>query len=183
IIDGKEIPGGSKIEDYVKPENIESMTVLKDKTATDKYGDKGKKGVIEIKTKKLVKSAVPVTANAIFTWKEKDDISKTRVKDKSDVIEDGKMTSDTIYIAKQHLIVNGGSVSIKGKIMVADGALSFQHGFTKMPLVMYNGKEVTDNDSFKVAKAGYNLHLLDEVQAIVKYGTKAKYGALEIDRL
>jgi len=34
-------------------ENIESMNVLKNKNATDKYGDKGKNGVIEITTKKL----------------------------------------------------------------------------------------------------------------------------------
>ncbi|WP_159017830.1 M56 family metallopeptidase [Algibacter sp. L3A6] len=33
-------------------ENIESMNVLKNKNATDKYGDKGKNGVIEITTKK-----------------------------------------------------------------------------------------------------------------------------------
>jgi hypothetical protein len=51
VLDGKELPAGSKIEDYVQPDAIESMNVLKDKTATIKYGDKGVKGVIEIKTK------------------------------------------------------------------------------------------------------------------------------------
>ncbi len=36
----------------ISPDIIESVTVLKDKTATDKYGVKGKNGVVEIKLKK-----------------------------------------------------------------------------------------------------------------------------------
>ena len=54
LIDGKEIPAGSKIADYVNQQNIESMNVLKDKTAFIKYGEKAKKGAIEIKTKRPV---------------------------------------------------------------------------------------------------------------------------------
>jgi TonB family protein len=52
---------------------VESIHVLKDKTATDKYGDKGKNGVIEIFTKKKI----PVNGNQnnpddlIFTKIEK----------------------------------------------------------------------------------------------------------------
>ncbi len=50
IIDGKE---STKAEaDKLDPNTIESMNVLKDKSATDIYGDKGKNGVIEIKLKK-----------------------------------------------------------------------------------------------------------------------------------
>ena len=50
IVDGKESPQ----EEFEKlnPDKIESMTVLKDETATKKYGKKGKNGVIEITTKK-----------------------------------------------------------------------------------------------------------------------------------
>jgi TonB family protein len=36
----------------IDSKNIESVTVLKEKTATDKYGEKAKDGVIEIITKK-----------------------------------------------------------------------------------------------------------------------------------
>ena len=50
IIDGKEVTK-EKIRD-LNPKQIESVTVLKDKSATEKYGDKGKNGVIVIKTKK-----------------------------------------------------------------------------------------------------------------------------------
>ena len=36
----------------LKPEHVETVTVLKDKSAVEKYGEKGKNGVIEIKLKK-----------------------------------------------------------------------------------------------------------------------------------
>lgn len=50
IIDGKEV-SPDKFKD-LKTDLIESMTVLKDKSAIDNYGEKGKNGVIIIKTKK-----------------------------------------------------------------------------------------------------------------------------------
>ncbi|GAA4960619.1 carboxypeptidase-like regulatory domain-containing protein [Algibacter aquimarinus] len=49
IIDGKE--SKDDIED-LDPNNIEKINVIKGKKATEKYGDKGKNGVIEIITKK-----------------------------------------------------------------------------------------------------------------------------------
>ncbi|RKD13244.1 hypothetical protein BCY91_10520 [Pelobium manganitolerans] len=49
ILDGKEFKG--EISD-IKSDNIKSINVLKDESATKKYGDKGKNGVIEITTKK-----------------------------------------------------------------------------------------------------------------------------------
>ena len=48
ILDGKE---GPKLKD-VNPETIESMNVLKGETAIEKYGQKGRHGVIEITSKK-----------------------------------------------------------------------------------------------------------------------------------
>ena len=37
--------------DNISPDNIESLTVLKNKSAIEKYGSKGKNGVILITTK------------------------------------------------------------------------------------------------------------------------------------
>ncbi|MDO3694536.1 M56 family metallopeptidase [Wenyingzhuangia sp. chi5] len=50
IIDGKEISD----EEFKKinPDDIDNITVLKDKHATEKYGEKGKNGVVEITMKK-----------------------------------------------------------------------------------------------------------------------------------
>lgn len=55
VIDGKEM---GRMSDYetgkypFKEDQVESMNILKDKPATDKYGEKGKYGVIEITMKK-----------------------------------------------------------------------------------------------------------------------------------
>ena len=50
IIDGKE--SNEKEMKKLDPEDIESLTVIKDEKANTKYGKKGKNGVIEITTKK-----------------------------------------------------------------------------------------------------------------------------------
>ena len=49
ILDGKEITAEQMKQ--IKPADIEGIQVLKDKTATDKYGEKGKNGVVIIKLK------------------------------------------------------------------------------------------------------------------------------------
>jgi len=50
ILDGKEVSEESMYS--LKPEEVEKINVLKDKNATNKYGDKGKNGVIEVFIKK-----------------------------------------------------------------------------------------------------------------------------------
>lgn len=50
MIDDKEV--SKEIIDAIKPESIESVNVLKDKSATAIYGEKGKNGVVVIKLKK-----------------------------------------------------------------------------------------------------------------------------------
>lgn len=49
VLDGTIVSQGKA--NLINPESIESVTVLKDESATLKYGEKGKDGVIEIKTK------------------------------------------------------------------------------------------------------------------------------------
>jgi TonB family protein len=51
IIDGKEMPSEFNIKS-VNKDNVESVTVLKDEAAKEKYGEKGKNGVVIIKMKK-----------------------------------------------------------------------------------------------------------------------------------
>jgi len=56
VIDGVVVPEKKSLNDIIAPEEIESMTVLKDKSAIEKYGRKAKYGVIEITTKKKKKA-------------------------------------------------------------------------------------------------------------------------------
>lgn len=51
VVDGKIVKKGVKISD-LNPDDIESVNVLKNEKALEAYGDKGKNGVVEIKTKK-----------------------------------------------------------------------------------------------------------------------------------
>jgi TonB-dependent SusC/RagA subfamily outer membrane receptor len=50
LVDGQELKPKSLVD--IKQEDIQSFSVLKDKTATDLYGEKGKDGVISVITKK-----------------------------------------------------------------------------------------------------------------------------------
>ena len=50
IVDEKEV--NEEFIRELKPEDVNSINVLKDKSAIEKYGEKGKNGVIEIKLKK-----------------------------------------------------------------------------------------------------------------------------------
>ncbi|MBQ8888499.1 MAG: TonB family protein [Bacteroidaceae bacterium] len=52
VVDGKVQENGEETMKNLSAESIESMTVLKDKSAMELYGDKGKDGVIIITTKK-----------------------------------------------------------------------------------------------------------------------------------
>ncbi|MDP2112885.1 MAG: TonB family protein [Bacteroidota bacterium] len=59
IVDGKEIPK-DEIEKII-PQNIDHIDVLKNKTAVEKYGEKGKDGVVLITTKKAKSNSGEVT--------------------------------------------------------------------------------------------------------------------------
>ncbi|MDZ7898667.1 MAG: hypothetical protein U5N85_11670 [Arcicella sp.] len=54
VIDGKEVDSGF-LHKNIKPEDIESLEVMNQEIARKKYGEKGKKGVILISTKKIDK--------------------------------------------------------------------------------------------------------------------------------
>jgi outer membrane receptor protein involved in Fe transport len=51
VIDGKIMEKGKNLNE-IDPDGIESINVLKGKSAKEKYGNKGINGVIEIVTKK-----------------------------------------------------------------------------------------------------------------------------------
>lgn len=78
MLDGKEVQN----VDFIDPENIESISVLKDKSATELYGDKGKNGVILITTKAMAdfKKADPLLIlNGEKTNKKIDDFDPDEI--------------------------------------------------------------------------------------------------------
>ncbi|MDR2145998.1 MAG: carboxypeptidase-like regulatory domain-containing protein [Tannerella sp.] len=88
ILDGKEIPDMGKLN----PIDIESISILKDKTAIALYGEKAKRGVVLITTKKKkLDEAVNVKTNDgtrplyIVDGKETTEINKINVGDIEDI--------------------------------------------------------------------------------------------------
>jgi TonB family protein len=69
VIDGV-ISNRQTLEGF-NPNNIESVTVIKDKTATDKYGEKGKDGVIEITTRK---GSPIIVVDDVISTKTRDEV-------------------------------------------------------------------------------------------------------------
>ncbi len=94
------------------------------------------------------------------------------------------ISADSITLGKNLLIVKG-NVTYDGKESYADGniRMSFGNGIDKMPLIIYNGKEVTGIHSFTTISAKYRVLCLSAKDAIEKYGDKGQNGALEIDCL
>ncbi|WP_461629747.1 M56 family metallopeptidase [Labilibaculum euxinus] len=63
IVDGKKL--SKKESEKIKPDDIESINVLKGETAIEKYGKKGKNGVIEITSKANNKQTVKMKLGSI----------------------------------------------------------------------------------------------------------------------
>jgi hypothetical protein len=84
ILDGKEI---SKEElDQIEPNSIESVNVWKDESAIEKFGERGKNGVVEIISKNG-------PAETTLTIKENDKVTSTIKAEKIEVHSSGKITA------------------------------------------------------------------------------------------
>jgi hypothetical protein len=67
VVDGKMQIGGVQTISLLNPNNIAAITVLKSKSATDKYGPAGANGVIVVTTKNMIGVDTSGEDNRIFT--------------------------------------------------------------------------------------------------------------------
>ncbi len=88
IVDGMPV---NSIE-QINPNDIESVSVLKNKSATELYGEKGKNGVVLITMKKPVNSNVS----------ENQTVAKDTVKIRRKIITNSKGEKQEVYIAKRN---------------------------------------------------------------------------------
>ncbi|MCA5003917.1 TonB-dependent receptor plug domain-containing protein [Sphingobacterium sp. WQ 366] len=165
IIDGVEKRKDYNLED-LDPNDIESMNVLKDKSATAVYGDKGKDGVIEIKTKKHLSSSDK-------------NVSEVRTLSIRGA-EVGKSSTGTFKID----IGDDASLKTKGNLNLRLGSnkLINELAIEKRPLIVVDG----------IAKdLDFDIHSLDVVNIesitvlkgkseISEYGDKGKNGVIVI---
>ena len=150
IVDGK-ISSLNK----VKTSSVKSITVLKDKSATDAYGEQGSNGVIEITTKDPSTTQEQTSENnnpeSVDTEsKEETFVAERKIIIKSEVKDDGK-------------VVNNWTV--------VDPSSS--------PVVIIDGKEgsMDDVDPSKVK----SMMILKDKSAIEKYGEKGANGVIIIE--
>ena len=80
VLNGKIVP--KSVVDKTTPSSIESVNILKGKDATDKYGDKGRNGVIEITLKKGIPPppppGIPEEPNTAPTPPTRDTLADTK---------------------------------------------------------------------------------------------------------
>ncbi len=161
IIDGKEL--SQEELEKLNPNTIKSMIVLNDETATKKYEDKGKNGVIEITSKENTKIVAGKPMNDVKI------IGYSKVSDS--VISIEMKNGDS---ANKGIIYKNSKMSLNGNAI-----LNLKKG--KNYLVIINGKEKTLDDATSLTPENIeSINYLEDKSATKKYGKKGKNGVIEI---
>ena len=146
----------------INPNSIDKIEVLKDASAIQKYGEKGKNGVIIVTTKKNANN--PANEKIIISVAE---IKNTDTDDKNQVnkTEEIRTTSYSESVAHQVQSVNNLAIRLNGK--VDPNALIIVDGVTAL------SKDIDPN---KIDK----IEVLKGATAIQKYGDKGKNGVVVV---
>lgn len=174
VVDEKII--SKEIADKLDPNSIESVSVWKDKYATDKYGDKAKNGVVVITTKKHV-SVTKLTTDMLYIL-DGEVISK----EKFEKIDHKKIESMNVLKDKPATDKYGD----KGKNGVVEVILkkttsSISLFINEEPVYVLNDKIISHEEFKNIDPDSIeSISVLKDKQATDKYGDKAKYGAIEI---
>ena len=147
-----------KVEDIqnIDPNSIEQITVLKDKDATNKYGEEGKNGVIEITTKEKIGK------NGFSTkgYKLKSD---TKPNNKQDIQVIGfKAESSSLNTDQQKTVFNAKNIDHEKILVIVDGKKS--------------KTAVSDINPDSIE----SINVLKDKSAEDKYGEEGKNGVIEI---
>ncbi len=164
IVDGKEI----KDINSINPDNIESISVLKNKSSTALYGEKGKNGVILI-TMKKEKPFDTSDKTIIIDGKEFDgDIND---------IPPSDIASIEVRKADKTKSIYGGKPD-KDKIII--NTKTKYNTNTTQPIVVVNGEITSSSFNDIDPESIESMAVLKGEKAISKYGEKGKNGVVEI---
>lgn len=170
IVDGKDLDKDSL--NTIDPNTIKSVSVLKDKHATDKYGEKGKYGVVEINLKK---EGDALDDEKIKIIQEKINSSKIIIRGidslDGELVELDSLSKGRIEsikrVAKDRF--DGDSAVVRIRKYATEGK----------PVYIVNGKQVTDISSLSPEQIE-SLSVLKDKIAIEKYGENAKNGVIVV---
>ncbi|MGN6211585.1 N-acetylmuramoyl-L-alanine amidase [Parafilimonas sp.] len=178
VLDGKIV---SK-EEAIKNEatNIESVNVLKDKSAIDKYGDKGKNGVIEITSKNAAKEPIvlKVPDNVLY-------VIDGKVSSKEEYNKLDKKTIESVNVLKDKPAIDKyGDKGKHGVIEITSKNAAKEPIVLKVPdnvLYVIDGKISSKEEYDKFNKKNIqSIDVLKDKAATDKYGDKGKNGVIEI---
>jgi TonB family protein len=199
---------GTKIED-MDPSNIASMTVLKGETAIQKYGEKGKDGVIEIITKNKALVMEPATSqiqtsqktvkgivlkedgqplervNIMSTGKLGNASSATTGKDGRFEVNNVGPEASLLFFCQGYkgLTLKADFTKEMNVKMEKDPDFKAPSAQRQGPLVVIDG-EITDKFYLDATKElGYNLGIVKNIfgkEASEKYGEKGANGVMEL---
>ena len=155
VLNGKIVNENKEAFIDIDADEIVSVNVLKGENAIDKYGEKGKNGVVEIITKRK---------NNKISLKENDSVRK----ENPWKINSG-VTEVTIFEVDK---TNSEDINLLSKKL---------NDPNSKILIIKNEQEITKEDLFKIPNNTIkSVTILKEEKAVTKYGEKAKDGVIEI---
>lgn len=197
-IDGKEISKKEMMK--ISGADIKSINVLKDKSAIDKYGDKGKDGVVEITTKNNDEgvsgtadtvyingsSSKPISGNSKFTGNVI--YFDSKIPDGVLIFADGKEISKDEMKSIQPNTIHSINVlkgetaekkyGEKGKNGVIE--VTTKYNIPPNTFIIIDGKESSRDELNKIQPNNIESITILKEGAIKKYGEKGRYGSVEI---
>jgi N-acetylmuramoyl-L-alanine amidase len=187
VIDGVKM---EKMNRQIDPNSIKEITVLKNKSAVELYGEEGKHGVILITTKN--KSGMPPLMALQLNNTSLDSVKfvkgqplhlgdDVKMRGYVTVKEEGKINPNKLIGTP----LNNGIVVEGYKLNASEKPMKVVQGFkiNPNPLVIVNNQPVYDINFDEVninPKDIESVNVLKGESATKKYGDAAEYGALEI---
>ena len=183
IIDGKESTKEMNDASPLDPKDIESMTMLKDKTAVKMYGEKAKHGVVLITTKKNKR----VNANEVIIIakgsSDMEDVSllKEDAREKKNYYVSYRTDEKTeaFAIHTKDGILNSLTIAEISDDKTTKTTVNVLDKDSKY-LIVIDDKVSTASDLSKLSVNKYQITILKGDDAINKYGDKAKEGVVEV---
>lgn len=155
IIDGEE--ASERIAKNIAPENIESMSVFKDDSALEKYGEQGKNGVIMITLKEKQDDKIKVTGY--------DNKPEPLFIVNGEVLPDSKMEDLNQKNIKSMNVIKGQKAINKYGKKAENGAIEIttklNHNFSKTKPIEFIIRKNTSNKKLLKLKSELNEHKID----------------------
>ncbi|WP_321369196.1 carboxypeptidase-like regulatory domain-containing protein [uncultured Draconibacterium sp.] len=164
IVDQKEVGNVANLS----AEDIESISVLKDESATTLYGEKGKNGVIIITTKAAAKAKMNDAVVIVEGIPYDGDINDID----PETIQSMEVLKDESATKRFGPIAQNGAISIKLK-----GSADFNG---KSPLIFLDGEKFTGDMSNIDPNDIESITVLKDESAIESYGEEGKDGVMII---